>query len=202
MEKINFCKLCKHEGNINECYNCVGDCSSFFPTNRLISKLSNAGLFMIKKKKPLLILGFPGIGKSYTTSVLRNKGYIVTDSDSSLFTKDNFPNNYINHIKECIASNYDIIFVSSHEEVRRRIAIDDAILNESKVYIVYPSKEIKTFWINNLKSRGSSEEFCTNIAKNYDKWIDDIEKENYFDNIKIEYETSPYLLDNLYKLNK
>jgi hypothetical protein len=45
----------------------------------------------------------------------------ATDSDSSKFDKANFPDNYIEHIKQKISEGYARIFISSHKEVREAL---------------------------------------------------------------------------------
>ena len=55
--------------------------------------------------KPMLVAGFPGTGKSsycYRDADYMPQGF-ATDSDSSKFDKANFPQNYIEHIKEKIS---------------------------------------------------------------------------------------------------
>ena len=100
----------------------------------------------------------------------------VLDSDSSQFswiyhedgTKERnpeFPNNYIQHIKDNM-DKQDIIFVSSHEQVRQ--ALHD---NDIPVVVVFPSLDMKDEWRQRLIDRGSSTEFVELIMDNWDKWI-------------------------------
>ena len=86
-----------------------------------------------------IISVFPGCGKSYFYNKYNGEicagrtPWKILDSDSSEFswikdenecnTKErspNFPNNYIQHIKDNIGK-VDIIFVSSHKEVRKAL---------------------------------------------------------------------------------
>jgi hypothetical protein len=128
-----------------------------------------------------IISAFPGVGKTYYHE--RNKG-ISIDSDSSHFSwvKDSegnntkernpeFPNNYINHIKENIGK-YKYIFVSSHEEVRNSLKE-----NGIKYYLIYPSKTRKKEFIQRYIQRGSPEGFVNLISENWDSWIGKIEEE-------------------------
>ena len=75
-----------------------------------------------------IISAFPGTGKTYYHKM---NPETTLDSDSSNFSwleapagglvrNPEFPNNYIQHIKENIGK-YEIIFVSSHEEVRKAL---------------------------------------------------------------------------------
>ena len=54
----------------------------------------------------VLCAAFPGTGKSWYVDKGEGSGYMpqgfATDSDSSKFDKDNFPQNYIEHIKKKI----------------------------------------------------------------------------------------------------
>ena len=103
------------------------------------------------------------------------------DSDSSNFswikdengnnTKDrnpDFPNNYIEHIKENIGK-YKYIFVSSHKEVR------DALLDNCLFfYLVYPDDRRKEEFIQRYKDRGNDESFIQLVDKNWDNWLSEI----------------------------
>ena len=94
------------------------------------------------KKDTLLISAFPGCGKSTTYMTYKGK-IIVLDSDSAFFPKTNFPKNYIEHIKKQIGV-ADIVFISSHKEVR------DALRNENIPFnIIYPSIERKKEFLEN-----------------------------------------------------
>lgn len=87
---------------------------------------------MKKYYKTYVISAFPAYGKSYCFKKYQDK-FTILDSDSSEFswikdrngnnTKErnaNFPQNYITHIKNNIGK-VDIIFVSSHETVRKAL---------------------------------------------------------------------------------
>ncbi len=67
-----------------------------------------------------------------------------------------------------------MIFVSSHEVVRKALA-----KNNIKTLIVYPNKNLKDEWIRRFKERGNNEGFINFISSNWDKFIDDIENEDY-----------------------
>lgn len=97
------------------------------------------------------------------------------DSDSSSFSwievdghkirNTEFPNNYIQHIKENIGK-YEFIFVSSHEEVRKAL-----VKNCIFFYLMYPNITEKEMYIQRYKERGSSDEFINLISENWEKWI-------------------------------
>lgn len=136
-------------------------------------------------RQTFVISAFPACGKSYCFNNHQDK-FSMLDSDSSEFSwvKDidgkntternpNFPQNYIEHIKANIGK-VDVIFVSSHEVVRKALAE-----NNIKTLIVYPNKNLKDEWIRRFKERGNNEGFIKFISDNWDKFIDDIENEDY-----------------------
>lgn len=140
------------------------------------------GLLKIKNTK--IISGFPAIGKSYLT---QNTELIVLDSDSSNFSwikegerHPDFPNNYIQHIKENIGK-ADYILVSSHDIVRKALKE-----NNIEYILVYPSKELKGEYLERYQVRGNDEKFITFINSNWDKFIDDIESETFPRLLKLE----------------
>ena len=131
-------------------------------------------------KETFVISAFPGTGKTYFYNQYKGKNsLIVLDSDSSNFswikdekgnntTKRNpdFPNNYINHIKENIGK-ADIIFVSSHDIVRQAL-YDNGI----KYIVVYPENNCKDEYLERYRNRGNTEEFINMMDKNWDRFID------------------------------
>ena len=124
----------------------------------------------------MVISAFPACGKSYFCSIYKD----TLDSDSSLFSwiKDDtdqkmrnpeFPNNYIEHIKQNYKnSDIDYIFVSSHAEVRNLMKI-----NKIPYVLVYPNKNLKAEWIGRCYLRGSTTEFIENLSKYWDRWVEE-----------------------------
>ncbi|UOE58220.1 hypothetical protein IRB79_27365 (plasmid) [Cytobacillus oceanisediminis] len=139
---------------------------------------------MVKMKNTKIISGFPAIGKSYLT---QNTELTVLDSDSSNFSwiregerHPDFPNNYIQHIKDNIGK-ADYILVSSHDIVRK--ALEE---NNIAYTLVYPSKELKSMYLERYRNRGNDEKFISFINSNWDKFIEDIEKETFPVLLKLE----------------
>lgn len=139
-----------------------------------------------------IISAFPACGKStYFNNWKKGFTYtnldsLVLDSDSSEFswikddegnnTKErnpNFPNNYIEHIKENIGK-AEIIFVSSHKVVRD--ALKD---NNIKYVLVFPknTKKSKEEYLRRFKERGNDEKFIEFITNNWDNFIKEMEEE-------------------------
>lgn len=131
---------------------------------------------MKNNKDQILCAAFPGTGKSYycsngDTSQYVPKGF-CTDSDSSKFAKDDFPSNYIKHIKEKITEGYARIFISSHSEVRSAL-----IDNDLDYVLIYPSITLKDEYIQRYIDRGSNDKFIQLISDNWEIWINDCKKQ-------------------------
>jgi hypothetical protein len=206
---LNPCSFCKHnilpdsQNWYGACYDCVGDYSKFELSDEARQFFSRTN-YEIKEKIPehntIIVLGFPGVGKSKATEILRERGFRVSDSDSSMFPKDGFPDNYIQHIKECcLHHSFDIMFISSHEVVRKSIFNSRFLFNNFPIYICYPDKKLKDEYICRYKERGNNEKFIELLSENFEKWIDDIEKESYFYPLKLSYKDAN-LMSVLYKL--
>lgn len=129
-----------------------------------------------------IISAFPGTGKTFYHS---KHPETTLDSDSSNFSwildengsktnvrNPDFPNNYIQHVKENIGK-YEFIFVSSHKEVR-----DALIKNNIFFYLVYPSINRKNEFIQRYKDRGNTESFIKLVDDKWVEWISDIEWED------------------------
>lgn len=130
---------------------------------------------MEKLKKAKIISGFPGVGKSTLLKSTSEK--VVLDSDSSNFSwanqlkgerDPNWPNNYIDHIKN-ETDKADVILVSSHDVVRNAL-----VANGIDFALVYPSLEMKEEYIQRYKDRGSNEKFILLLEANYETWIKEL----------------------------
>lgn len=130
---------------------------------------------MEKTEFPIVICGFPGIGKSYAVKQL-GEGY--HDSDSSKFSwidtaagrvrNPNFPEEYIQHIK----SLKGVALVSSHREVR------DALAYAGIPYLLcYPEEGLKDEYMQRYLERGSPETFICMLAARWDDWVYEMTRE-------------------------
>lgn len=130
-----------------------------------------------------IISAFPGTGKTYYHN---NNPHTTLDSDSSNFSwisdsatttlkerNPNFPQNYIEHIKENIGK-YRFIFVSSHKVVREALKANCLFF-----YLIYPSSLKKEMYIARYKDRGSSQEFISLLHSQWENWIDECEHEEF-----------------------
>ena len=119
----------------------------------------------------LLCAAFPGTGKSMMYRRFSNGEKIILDSDSSKFNKDQFPQNYLQHIKNNIGK-VDIIFISSHKEVR-----DMLVANNLPFTLIYPERSLKNEYLARYKDRGNSSQFIEMVEKNWDLWIEECENQ-------------------------
>jgi len=115
--------------------------------------------------KSALISAFPGTGKTF---LYNNSNLKILDSDSSKFNKNEFPNNYINHIKNNMHK-VDCILISSHKNVREAL-----FANKLPFILVYPDISLKNEYIERYRNRGSSDEFIILLEKNWNTWINEL----------------------------
>lgn len=140
-------------------------------------------------KKTIVISAFPACGKSWCFNNLKEK-FDMSDSDSSNFswirtidTKGNevkvrnpdFPNNYIDHIKNLLGKK-DFIFVSSHDVVRK--ALEEARI---PYFLVYPdnTSDNKCLWTARMFNRESPTEMIDFIQNNWDDFIEQMKMEEF-----------------------
>lgn len=126
--------------------------------------------------RKLVISGFPGVGKSWLFE--NPNGLVIVDSDSSNFSWENaaekirhpeWPNNYIQHILEQ-RDKMDIIFVSTHKEVR-----DAMVAAKIPFILVYPGPDMKEEYIQRYVDRGNAPGFVRLLEQNYEAWIAELQ---------------------------
>lgn len=129
-------------------------------------------------KEAVIVSGFPGIGK--TTLFNNEEDLVLLDSDSTNFSwadekktvrHENWPQNYIEHLTGK-RGEADAVFVSSHDVVR------EALVKAGIPFVlVYPSLNMKDEYIQRYKDRGSNEKFVQLLEQNYEKWIEELMKQ-------------------------
>ena len=140
-------------------------------------------------KNPIVICGFPGVGKT----TLFKGGLNCTDTDHSVFDVELFPKNFIDYIKALIANaEHDFIFVSTHASVRR--ALREA---EIPFKLVYPRIDCKEEYLQRYRNRGSSAEFIKLMNKEWANLIVDCAEQTNCDRMILK--PGEYLLDVLNK---
>lgn len=126
-----------------------------------------------------IICGFSGVGKSTLYNACKGRDDIqATDSDSSKYPKDDFPQNYVNDLQrmyvEARQSKYKtvVILCSTHEDVRKS-------LKERGLpfVVVYPERDTKQEYLKRYREHGASHELVRLISDNWDKWLEQLGKE-------------------------
>lgn len=153
---------------------------------------------------------FPACGKTWLYEHQEDYGITILDSDSSQFSwiinvneyeneirgmskvsNPNFPNNYIDHIKDNIGK-YDCIFVSSHASVRE--ALDKEGID---FVIVYPEQSCKAEWVGRCfirEKNGESGCGAEAMYNNWDQWISEC-FETGIDHREVVLQSKEYLSD-------
>lgn len=121
----------------------------------------------------LVISAFPGTGKSTFYNKWKDK-IKISDSDSSNFSKAQFPANYITHIKKLIDEGYGVVLVSSHEEVRK--ALKEADIEYTFVLPYWDGTPehliaLKEVYMQRYKDRGSPPKFLEIADKQFETWV-------------------------------
>ena len=143
----------------------------------------------------MIIIGYPGIGKS-TLAVGDNK-YI--DLESSLFNdeegkKPKYWHQTYCKIAEDLSKQGYIVFVSCHKEVQDYLSTSNEL-----VALCYPSLELKNLWFGKLLSRYEQDSSDKNLAalatsvKNYKTHITALNDSPY--EHKIVLSSIDYILD-------
>lgn len=140
---------------------------SAFPASGKSTISNNAGRYGLKWCQLTLNKETGGLD----INIPEGSGVPVFDSDSSLFDKAAFPQNYIAHIKSVLSQFDDVvIFVSSHEEVRKALH-DEGI----EFTLVYPQRELKEEYIQRYAKRGNALGFITMMQERWNDFIDSCE---------------------------
>lgn len=145
-------------------------------------------------KQPLIICGFPGVGKTACEKYAR-----VLDAESSAYSRiidpvemtcrknDAFPTNYIDMVEtEAKSDKWDIILLSSHKAVR-----DELKRRGIKFVAVCPKVECLSIYLARYLKRGSSYEFMLDMIQNWYEYIHDMTHED----VVIQLEGGQYLSD-------
>lgn len=145
-------------------------------------------------KHGLIIIGYPGIGKSslaYSHSIYSR--YI--DLESSVFKIDNEKclGWHIIYCRQAVqlAKQGFIVLVSSHEEVRKELSYYAASEDDVAILSITPSALLKDEWITKLHERYLAERTLENkrpwerARDNFDRDICDITTDSNFSHIFI-----------------
>ena len=153
-------------------------------------------------KKPIIICGFPGVGKSHVA----NNRINILDAESSAFhwrfdpehpekgseKNPDFPGNYIDYIKENMERyELDVILVATHTVVR------EALKKEGIDYIIVaPNRYDQNEYMKRYLQRGNDIEFIKSLHKNWGAWMSELEIESFKQGVPmITLEEKGYLSD-------
>lgn len=135
-------------------------------------------------KQTAIISAFHCCGKTYATKKCSDK-YDILDlncndyqwvdkkgvTESIRVANDNFPNNYIEKIKENIGK-YDIIFVDSYLKIRKCM-----YNNGIKFCTVIPDPKLKTEWVGRMYLRGDKSYQIARVMNMWDSCTQEVYKE-------------------------
>ena len=198
--KSDICMSCRGLNDMWVCYDCL-QYSRYFPNAQLKQVMLLNGWELTGKGPTRIVLGFPGIGKSYTKKALSGK-YKILDLDPSEFKGDNnFPRNYIDLVEEyAMQGEYDLILISAEESVCNYIKNRSYIINHSVISICYPAIWLRDDWLDMLLNNNDYDiESYGFIRDNFEKWVNTIESYEWCHKIKISH-IDDTLLDRLSEL--
>lgn len=136
----------------------------------------------------VIVSGFPAIGKSFLAKkfpILARDlessdfhwkktptGEWELDENGNKIPNEKWPANYIENIKALEKSGmYRIVFVSSHELIRKEMA--KAKIRYSNIF-PENTPEMKKVILDRCKLRHSPPEFIENLSENWDSYIDSL----------------------------
>lgn len=132
---------------------------------------------------PIVICGFPGIGKS----CVAHDRMSIEDSDSSSYSwmwdkeephkrvrNPEFPQNYADSIEKKVKGiEFEYILVSSHIDVRAELK-----RRGIRYIVVAPKRHLKSEYLIRYLKRGSTMDFIQILSGKWDEFIDGIESED------------------------
>lgn len=134
--------------------------------------------------KGAIVIGYPGIGK--TTASAQDNRFI--DLDSSTFSEEGYKvaGWEVSYCRCAIdlAQNGYIVFVSSHNEVRKYLSTAD-IPRAVKVLLCYPAMELQLPWEIRLVDRWmehpteKNHRACVRVSDEFESDIKELEAENF-----------------------
>ena len=118
-------------------------------------------------KKSILICGFPGIGKTTLSEMIKNKfkNLSVIDSEELHSDKLTFPKSYVENIKNSL-NKINVILSSANPNV-----IEELINQNIWFTLFYPSLKRKNEMIELYKLRADNEKMIKYMSQNYENII-------------------------------
>ncbi len=118
--------------------------------------------------KTLIIAGFPGVGK---TKFAKQYPDQIIDMDSTYWDSlEKYVNTIIYKYEN---GKYQYILISTHPEVLSRLREADVPYD-----LVIPNKNQLENYVKRYNTRGDSDDFINLIIKNWDSWLDELNKDD------------------------
>lgn len=131
-------------------------------------------LNMIKNQGSLVVMGFPGSGKTHFFKEALVSNLRVVDCDMVMDPKDKQGSDYVKLTLDAMKNGVDVMLLISHPWIRK--ALEEANI----MYVLsYPNHGDKNEYMRRYRERGSSDEFITRLDENWDKWIDSCVEETF-----------------------
>jgi hypothetical protein len=121
-----------------------------------------------------IIAAFCGTGKTY---LCHNSNINCVEFECWKYREGDFPNNYIQDIKSQIGK-VDYIFISTDPVVLTKL-YEYGIT----VILVYPKISLKKEYLKRYEDRKSAINFIKMLNKNWNKWITELEKQDYCEHV-------------------
>jgi hypothetical protein len=125
--------------------------------------------------RPTLVSAFPGTGKSWFFKKTGTSG-ACSDSDSSMFDKEGFPENYLRHIEGLYSSTntgLSYVFISTHEQVRTGL-----VACKLPFVLVYPHHTLRDEYLDRYRSRGGPESMVKLMTTEWDNFIGSCQRQH------------------------
>lgn len=134
----------------------------------------NEKLKQIKLQKSLVIMGFPGSGKTHFFKNSLISPLRVVDCDMVIDPKDKKGEDYVEFTKTAMENGVDVILLISHPWIRE--ALEEAGI----MYVLaYPSMDQKKSYLERYRERKSSDEFINRVSDKWEKWVQSCVDDEY-----------------------
>lgn len=130
---------------------------------KVFSVFAGLGKTYVGKKYPK-VLDLQSNPYRFDYTNIKKEDYEKLKSTSNRKVNTNWPNNFINMIKESI-NKYDVILVASSPDIRELLE-----QNNIQYTFVLPSRDSKETLLERYKKRGNSKELINQVMGYFDTW--------------------------------
>ena len=128
---------------------------------------------------PVVIAGFPGVGKSYAAEHSEEWGFKIVNledtdflwgknEEGKLVKNGNYPDNYTEEIEKLLhaGQSVDVILVSTNSKIQ------EALLKKKIRFVaVYPKEECKEEYVRRFIRSGKPFSFVDTVGENWDSYM-------------------------------